>query len=129
MGETKHFQKGAKEALDRKLAMSTPSRSLLEELAVACAKTPSPDATFQYAFALSKSTLPSELRYSITILDGLINEGYEHQVDCMYGAATALYLLGDFKEARVSCARNKSCIGGLNGGLNPDHQFLPLLSQ
>jgi len=28
--------------------------------------------------------------------------GYEHQIDCMYGSATALYLLGEFKEARVS---------------------------
>jgi hypothetical protein len=44
---------------------------------------------------------PSELRYAVSILDGLVKEGYEHQVDCMYGAATALYLLGDYQEARV----------------------------
>ena len=31
-----------------------------------------------------------------------MKEGYEHQIDCMYGAATALYLLGDYAEARVS---------------------------
>jgi mitochondrial fission 1 protein len=103
MGETKQAQKGAKDALDRKLALSSPSRTLLEELAVSCAKEPSQDATFQYAFALSKSTLPSELRYSIQILDGLVKQGYEHQVDCIYGAATALYLLGDFSQSRVRC--------------------------
>jgi fission 1 protein len=106
MGETKTTQKEAKKDLDRKLSLSTPSRSLLEELAITCAKDPSPNATFQYAFALSKSTEASELRYSVSILDGLVKEGYEHQVDCMYGAATALYLLGDYTEARV---RTRNC--------------------
>lgn len=101
MGETKYRQKEAKEDLDRKLSLSAPSRHLLEDLALTCARAPSPQATFQYAFALSKSTEPSELRYAVTILDGLVVEGYEHQVDCMYGAATALYLLGDFDESRV----------------------------
>jgi fission 1 protein len=101
MGETKTTQKEAKKALDRKLSLSSPSRSLLEELAITCAKDSSPNATFQYAFALSKSTEPSELRYAVSILDGLVKEGYEHQVDCMYGAATALYLLGDYRESRV----------------------------
>ena len=101
MGETKTRQKEVKEELDRKLSLSAPSRQLLEELALACAKDPSPQATFQYAFALSKSSEPSELRYAVTILDGLVNEGYEHQVDCSYGAATALYLLGDYEQARV----------------------------
>jgi fission 1 protein len=101
MGETKTTQKEAKKDLDRKLSLSTPSRSLLEELAITCAKDSSPNATFQYAFALSKSTEPSELRYAVSILDGLVKEGYEHQVDCMYGAATALYLLGDYRESRV----------------------------
>jgi ferredoxin len=38
----------------------------------------------------------------VTILDGLVKEGYEHQMDCMYGAACALYLLGDYEKARVS---------------------------
>lgn len=102
MGTTSARQKEAKKELDNKLALSAPSRELLEELAVACAKDPSQAATFQYAFALSKSREPSELRYAVTILDGLVGEGYEHQMDCLYGAATALYLLGDYEEARVS---------------------------
>jgi len=102
MGTTTRRQKEAKKELDSKLSLSRPDRSLLEELAVACAKKPSPQATFQYAFALSKSSEPSELRYAVSILDGLVSEGFEHQVDCMYGAATALYLLGDYTEARVS---------------------------
>ncbi|CAB9500994.1 expressed unknown protein [Seminavis robusta] len=103
MGETKHTQSQAKRDLDEKLRLSTPSRQVLEELAVACAKNPSPDNTFQYAFALSKSNEKSELRYAITILDGLVSEGYSHQVDCLYAAATALYLLGDYEEARTRC--------------------------
>jgi mitochondrial fission 1 protein len=103
MGETKSSQKHVREELDRKLQLSSPSRELLEELAIACAKNPtSTDATFQYAFALSKSTERSELRYAVQILDGLIKDGYSHQVDCMYGAATALYLLGDYQHSRVS---------------------------
>jgi fission 1 protein len=106
MGETKATQKEAKKELDRKLCLSAPSRSLLEELAVTCAKDPSPNNTFQYAFALSKSMEPSELRYAVSILDGLVKEGYEHQVDCMFGAATALYLLGDYEETRVSNMRS-----------------------
>jgi hypothetical protein len=101
MGKTVNRQALAKQELDRKLSLSAPTRELLEELAVACAHDPTPHAKFQYAFALSKSSEPSELRYAVTILDGLVADGYEHQVDCMYGAATALYLLGDYQEARV----------------------------
>mmetsp|Transcript_10822 Transcript_10822/g.18298 ORF Transcript_10822/g.18298 Transcript_10822/m.18298 type:complete len:164 (-) Transcript_10822:946-1437(-) len=103
MGETKQSQKATKENLDAKLRLATPNRETLEELAVLCANDPSPDNTFQYAFCLSKSTEPTELRYAITILDGLLKEGYEHEVDCMYGAATALYLLKDFEGARARC--------------------------
>jgi fission 1 protein len=102
MVETKNAQKQAKEELDHKLSLAGPTRQILEDLAVACAKDPSPDNTFQYAFCLSKSTERSELRYAVTILDGLVKEGYEHQVDCMYGAACALYLLGEYDPARVS---------------------------
>jgi len=50
----------------------------------------SPDRTFQYAFCLSKSLDKSELRYAITILDSLVKEGYEHQVDCMFGAVSRI---------------------------------------
>lgn len=103
MGETKNTQKQAKSELDNKLSLAKPNRQILEELAVACAKDPSPDNTFQYAFCLSKSTEKSELRYAVTILDGLVKEGYEHQVDCMYGAATALYLLGEYDKSRLRC--------------------------
>jgi len=103
MGETKKSSRINKKELDAKLGLVAPSRDILEELAVACAKNPSPDNTFQYAFCLSKSSEKSELRYAVTILDGLIKEGYEHQVDCMFGSATAMYLLGDFKEARKRC--------------------------
>mmetsp|Transcript_23397 Transcript_23397/g.31023 ORF Transcript_23397/g.31023 Transcript_23397/m.31023 type:complete len:128 (+) Transcript_23397:147-530(+) len=102
MGETKNAQRQTRRNLEEKLALAQPSRALLEQLAVDCASNPSPDNTFQYAFCLSKSDSESELRYAITILDSLVKEGYEHQVDCMYGAATALYLLGDYKSSRVS---------------------------
>lgn len=103
MGETKQSQRQAKADVDAKLKLAEPSRELLEELAVACAKDPqNADNTFQYAFCLSKSSEKSELRYAVTILDGLVKEGYQHQVDCMYGSATALYLLGEYSSARVS---------------------------
>ena len=101
MGETKRAQGRAKADLDDKLKLASPNRQILEDLAVACAKDPSPDNTFQYAFCLSKSAERSELRYAVTILDGLVKEGYEHQVDCMYGAAVALYLLGEYDKSRV----------------------------
>jgi ferredoxin len=102
MGTTKNTQKQAKSDVDDKLALAQPTRQILEDLAIACAKSPSPDNTFQYAFCLSKSTEPSELRYAVSILDGLVKEGYEHQIDCMYGASCALYLLGEYDKARVS---------------------------
>lgn len=103
MAKTANRQAQAKQEIDRKLSLSAPTRELLEQLALACANDPrSAEARFQYAFALSKSAESSELRYSVSILDGLVSEGYEHQIDCMYGAATALYLLGDYEEARVS---------------------------
>ena len=101
MGQTKNAQKTAKAELDNKLLLARPDRQILEDLAIACAKSPSQDNTFQYAFCLSKSSERSELRYAVQILDGLVNEGYEHQVDCMYGAACALYLLGDYEKSRV----------------------------
>jgi fission 1 protein len=100
MGHTKQSQKITRAELDEKLSLSIPSRELLEELAVACAEDPTPDKTFQYAFCLSKSRQESELRYAVTILDSLVKEGYEHQIDCMIGSATALYLLGDFDEGQ-----------------------------
>lgn len=103
MGKTKGTQRKAKQSVDEKLRLSTPSRELLESLAVTCASKPSQDSTFQYAFALSKSDNTKELQYAINILDGLVQEEYEHQVDCMYGAAQALYLLGDFDSARTRC--------------------------
>lgn len=101
MGETKNAQKQAKAELDQKLILAKPSRQILEDLAIACAKSPSQDNTFQYAFCLSKSSERSELRYAVQILDGLVKEGYEHQVDCMYGSACALYLLGEYNKARL----------------------------
>ena len=100
--KTKGKQRLAKKAVDEKLQLSVPSRELLEKLAVDCASKPSPENTFQYAFALSKSDNEAELKYACTILDGLVKEGYEHQIDCMFGSATALYALGDFDNARVS---------------------------
>mmetsp|Transcript_34208 Transcript_34208/g.97187 ORF Transcript_34208/g.97187 Transcript_34208/m.97187 type:complete len:163 (-) Transcript_34208:216-704(-) len=103
MGETKNTQKVTKAELDHKLKLAAPDRQILEDLAVACAKDPSPDNTFQYAFCLSKSTEPSELRYAVSILDGLVKEGYDHQVDCMYGSACALYLLGEYEKSRNRC--------------------------
>mmetsp|Transcript_8632 Transcript_8632/g.10821 ORF Transcript_8632/g.10821 Transcript_8632/m.10821 type:complete len:164 (+) Transcript_8632:114-605(+) len=103
MGRTKNTQYKMKKHIDEKLSLSRPSRDLLENLAVECASKPSSDNTFQYAFALAKSDDPKELKYAVDILDGLVKEEYEHQVDCMYGAATALYLLQDFEAARARC--------------------------
>jgi mitochondrial fission 1 protein len=119
MGTTSNRQKEAKRHLDHKLSLSQPDRQLLEELAVACTQRSSPNSTFQYAFALSKSSEPSELRYAVNMLDGLVVDGFEHQVDCMYGAATALYLLGDYEDARVRFERlrgcNVGCVLGIAG--------------
>jgi fission 1 protein len=103
MALSKSSQRQARTALDEKLALQVPSREILESLAVECAANPSPDNTFQYAFCLSKSMENSELQYSITILDSLVKEGYEHQLDCMFGAAIALYLLRNFEGARNRC--------------------------
>jgi hypothetical protein len=103
MTTKKELQKESKKHLDEMLQLSSPSREVLEELAVACAKDANPDNAFQYAFALSKSTEKSELRYSVTILDGLLAEGYGYEMDCMYASATALYLLADYEESRARC--------------------------
>jgi hypothetical protein len=102
MGETKNRQKAAKDDMDSKLLMSQPTRKLLEELAIECSKdSTNQNSIFQYAFALSKSNNTSELRYSISMLDSLIINNFPYQIDCMYGAATALYLLSEYDEARV----------------------------
>ena len=97
------MQRSARRQLDEKLALSIPQPDLLEELASACTSNPNSDNTFQYAFALSRSCEKSELQYSISMLDSLVKNGYEHQVDCMFGSATAHYLLGEYEEARGLC--------------------------
>jgi len=103
MRTTKEMQREKRRQLDEKLAFSFPTNDLLEELASKCTKDPSPDNSFQYAFALSKSKNPAELRYSISMLDSLVKNGYQHQVDCMYGSATAYYLLGEYDKTRSTC--------------------------
>ena len=100
MRTSKRQQQEIKSRLDEKLSLSTPSSSLLESLASACATESSPDATFQYAFALSKSSSPSELSYAITLLDSLLKSGYPHQIDCMIGSSQAHYLLKQYAESR-----------------------------
>mmetsp|Transcript_26595 Transcript_26595/g.32224 ORF Transcript_26595/g.32224 Transcript_26595/m.32224 type:complete len:161 (-) Transcript_26595:247-729(-) len=103
MSHTKKTQKAARQHISEKLSFTAPQRSTLENLAVECATNPSPDNTFQYAFCMSQSSERSELAYALKILDGLITNGYEHQIDCMYGGATALYLLGEYDQARTRC--------------------------
>jgi fission 1 protein len=103
MKTSKSMQRSVRRHLDEKLALSTPPQELLEELASKCTQDPSSDNTFQYAFALSKSRDKSELQYSISMLDSLVKNGYEHQVDCMFGSATARYLLGEYDETRSLC--------------------------
>lgn len=44
-----------------------------------------------------------ELRYAISMLNSLIKNGYEHQMDCMYGCAVAHYLLGEYDKSRSEC--------------------------
>ena len=93
----------ARLAVNEKLAASVPSQATLEALAQKCASKPSIDATFEYAFCLTKSSSSEERRYSIKILRNLVNEGYAHQVDCIYGIAIALYLNGECDKARREC--------------------------
>ena len=107
MRTTKQQQREIKSRLDEKLSLSAPTPDLLESLASECATSSSQnsssaqDATFQYAFALSKSaSSPSELSYAITLLDSLLKSGYPHQIDCMIGSAQAHYLLRQYKESR-----------------------------
>lgn len=103
MRTSKQVQREKKSQLDEKLALSYPSDDLLKQLASNYTRDPSPDNAFQYAFALSKSESASELQHSITMLDSLIRNGYQHQVDCMYGTATANYLLGEYEKCRSVC--------------------------
>lgn len=103
MVHNRESQKEAKASLDEKLELSTPSSELLESSASQCAENPNPDNTFQYAFCLCKSRKPEELKYAIKIFKNLLKQGYEHQVDCMYGQSIALYLLGEYVEARTCC--------------------------
>ena len=97
------MQREKRSQFDEKLALSFPTNDLLEELAAKCTKDPSPDNSFQYAFALSKSKNPEELRYAISMLESLVKNGYQHQVDCMYGSAVAHYLLGEYETSRSIC--------------------------
>ena len=103
MRTSRQLQREKRRQLDEKLAMSCPTNELLEDLASKCAQDPCSDNSFQYAFALSKSKNDGELQYSITMLDSLVKNGYQHQVDCMYGSATAYYLLGQYDKSRSVC--------------------------
>jgi len=103
MRTSKQLQKEKRQQLDEKLALQHPSNSLLDELSSKYTADPTPDNSFQYAFSLCKSTDPNELKYSISILDSLMKNGYEHEVDCMYGSAVAHYLLGEYGTCRSIC--------------------------
>ena len=103
MRTTKQLQREKRRLLDEKLALQHPSSNLLDELSKKYTTDPSPDNSFQYAFSLCKSKDPSELKYSISILDSLMKNGYEHEVDCMYGSAVAHYLLGEYDTCRLIC--------------------------
>ncbi|KAL3807856.1 hypothetical protein ACHAXA_001873 [Cyclostephanos tholiformis] len=103
MWSSKQVQRERKIQLDEKLALSYPNDDLLKDLASNYTKDPNPDNAFQYAFALSKSQNADELQHSMVMLDSLIRNGYKHQVDCMYGTATASYLLGEYDKCRCVC--------------------------
>mmetsp|Transcript_3727 Transcript_3727/g.4893 ORF Transcript_3727/g.4893 Transcript_3727/m.4893 type:complete len:168 (-) Transcript_3727:201-704(-) len=103
MGETRIKQRSMKLKMDEKLTFSRPTNELLNCLKVECSTNKSSDNTFQYAFTLAKSNDPKDLRYAVDLLNGLLMGGYEHQIDCMYGIAQAMYLLEDYEGARVQC--------------------------
>ena len=103
MRTSKQVQRETRRQLDEKLALQHPSNSLLDELSSKYTTDPTPDNSFQYAFSLCKSNDPNELKYSISILESLMNNGYEHEVDCMYGSAVAHYLLGEYDNCRSIC--------------------------
>mmetsp|Transcript_12476 Transcript_12476/g.28538 ORF Transcript_12476/g.28538 Transcript_12476/m.28538 type:complete len:163 (+) Transcript_12476:271-759(+) len=92
---------GIKQHVDEMLAGSVPDNALLAQLSKQCTDNPSQDNSFQYAFALCKSTDEGELAHAVAILDSLVANGYEHQADCLYGSAVAYYLLGDFARSRA----------------------------
>jgi hypothetical protein len=69
MGTTKNTQKQAKLELDHKLLLAKPNRQILEDLAIACAKTPSQDNVsffFLFSFVVLWQTHLSHTHFSHT---------------------------------------------------------------
>jgi len=87
--------------MNHKLSLTEPGRDLLSSLEKDAPN--SDDATFAYAFALTRSTVKEERGYALKMLEGLLDGGYDHQTDCVYGMAVAYYLNGRFADARAKC--------------------------
>eukprot|EP00587_Corethron_hystrix_P013993 CAMPEP_0113316116 /NCGR_PEP_ID=MMETSP0010_2-20120614/11508_1 /TAXON_ID=216773 ORGANISM="Corethron hystrix, Strain 308" /NCGR_SAMPLE_ID=MMETSP0010_2 /ASSEMBLY_ACC=CAM_ASM_000155 /LENGTH=145 /DNA_ID=CAMNT_0000172743 /DNA_START=196 /DNA_END=633 /DNA_ORIENTATION=+ /assembly_acc=CAM_ASM_000155 len=87
--------------MNDKLSLTVPDQELLRNLEANAAS--NPDATFAYAFALTRSDDRKERDYALSMLENLLDSEYKHQTDCVYGMATALYLNGKYAHARTKC--------------------------
>jgi len=91
----------ARKLFEETLEMEMSPPSLISDAALAYNTTPTPDSTFTYAFALSRSERDSERAYSIVLFDQLIADKYPHPIDCFYGKSVAFYLNKDYASARA----------------------------
>jgi len=69
--------------------------------ALAYNASPTPDSSFQYAFALCRSHSASERAYGVGMMDTLVASDFPHAADCVVSQAVASYLSEHYKEARA----------------------------
>ena len=91
----------ARKLFETTLEMEMSPPSLISDAALSYNENQTPDTTFTYAFALSRSQRDSERAYSIVLFDQLITDKYPHPIDCFYGKSVAFYLNKDYESARA----------------------------
>jgi hypothetical protein len=91
--------------LEMKLSLEVSPRTLIHSTALAYNENPTPDNTFSYAYALSRSSVEADRRFGISLFSQLIGTQYSHALECLYSQSLAHYQNGDFAAARA-CAES-----------------------
>ena len=89
--------------LNLKLRLEVSPRTLIHSSALAYNDNATPDNTFTYAYALSRSSVESDRRHGISLFSQLIASNYPAALDCLYSQALAHYQNNDYSAARA-CA-------------------------
>ncbi len=86
-----------------KLKLEVSPKDLINTTAIAYNSDQTPDSTFSYAYALTRSATEADRRFGISLFSQLISTNYPHALECLYSQSIAHFQNGDYALAR-SCS-------------------------